>query len=186
MTATTQPSKPAGVLAEFDGADALRAAAAAVRKAGYRKFDVFTPYPVHGMDEAMGLGRSHLGWIVLICGIGGALAALLLQWYTNGYDYPLVLSGKPYFAWQYSTVVIFEVMVGASAFGAILGMLVLNGLPRWHHPLFASRDFSRATNDAFFLFVEADDTEFEKEKTRSLLVRIGGRSIDVIQEQTVA
>ena len=182
MTELTSTATIAGVLAEFGGADALRLAAAKVRKAGYRKFDVFTPYPVHGMDDAMGLGRSPLGWIVLICGMAGAVAALLLQWYANAYDYPLVLSGKPYFAWQPFLVVVFEVMVGAGAFGAIIGMLALNGLPRWHHPLFESENFSRAMDDGFFLFIEGTDKQFDEVRTSKFLSDIGGKSVETVRE----
>ena len=182
MNQQSGQKRVAGVLAEFGGADALLAAAAKVRTAGYRQFDVCSPYPVHGMDQAMGLGRSPLGWIVLGCGISGAAAAMLLQWYANAYDYPLVVSGKPYFAWQPFLVVVFEVMVGASAFGAILGMLVLNRLPRWHHPLFENANFARASDDGFFLYINATDGEYQLEKTEALLADIGGKSIARIEE----
>ena len=106
----------------------------------------------------------------------------MLQWYANGYDYPLVVSGKPPFAWQPFLVVIFEVMVGASAFGAIIGMFALNGLPRWHHPLFASENFSRAMDDGFFLLIEAGDKQFDECKTAEFLSSIGGRSIEIVRE----
>ena len=178
----TQPVTPLfGVLAEFEGAEALLRAAAQTHRAGYRDFDVFTPYPVHGMDDAMGLGRSPLGWIVLFCAISGALGALILQWYANAFDYPLVLSGKPYFTWQAFLVVIFEVTVGASAFGAIVGMLLLNGLPRWHHPLFDRDSFARAMDDGFFLFVEARDGQFDDQQTAKFLAEIGAKSIEPVE-----
>lgn len=171
-----------GLAAEFAGPESLKKAAKKVRLAGYKKFDVQTPFPVHGMDDAMGLGRSHLGWLVLICGISGAAFALWMQWYVNVFDYPLITQGKPYFSWQAFLVVMFELMVLFSAFGAVVGMIAINGLPQWYHPTLKSDALARVTDDKFFLIIEAVDGKFDQTATAEFLRSIGARSITVLTD----
>jgi hypothetical protein len=171
-----------GVLAEFEGPDELLYAAAAVRDAGFRRFDVHSPYPIHGMDQAMGLGRSPLGWIVLAAGLAGAAGGMALQWYTNAWDYPLITGGKPYFAWQAFLVVTFELMVLSAAFGAVIGMLALNGLPQWYHPTLKHDPFFGASDNRFFLVIEATDGKFDRTRTAEFLMEIGGRDVAILEE----
>jgi hypothetical protein len=153
---------PWGILAEFDSPGALLRAARETRKAGYKDFDVHTPYPVHGMDLAMGLGRSPLGWIVTGGAFAGAATALGLQYYC-GLDFPLIHQGKPVVAWQPFIVITFELTVLFSAFAAVLGMFYLNGLPQWYHPTLKSEAFRKVTDNGFFLSIPTEDVNKAKE-----------------------
>ncbi len=171
-----------GVAAEFAGPDALRKAARKVRKAGYGKFDVHSPYPIHGMDMAMGLGRSKLGWLVLACGIAGVVVAMGLQWYTNTYDYPLITQGKPYFSWQAFIVVAFELMVLFAAFGAVFGMIAFNGLPAWYHPALKWERFLRFSDNKFFLVIEAADPRFDVAGTAAMLRAMGASRVEMLEQ----
>lgn len=173
-----------GLLAEFADPAALLHAAAKVREAGYRHFDVHSPFPIHGMDKAMGLGNSLVGFFTLGGGITGFALAYWLQWWTAAVAYPLNISGKPFFAIEPSIPVIFELTVLFSAFGAVAGMFALNGLPRPHNPLFYSRNFARATDDAFFLHIAASDKRFDLEDARRLLTDLGGYHIELLAEES--
>ncbi len=173
-----------GLLAEFADPAALLHAAEETRKAGYRHFDVHSPFPIHGMDKAMGLGNSLVGFFTLGGGITGFALAYWLQWWTGAVAYPLNISGKPFFAIEPSIPVIFELTVLFSAFGAVAGMFALNGLPRPHNPLFYSRNFARATDDAFFLHIAASDKRFDLEETRRFLTDVGGRNIELLTEES--
>ncbi len=173
-----------GLLAEFADPSALLHAAEKTRKAGYRHFDVHSPFPIHGMDKAMGLGNSLVGFFTLGGGITGFALAYWLQWWTGAVAYPLNISGKPFFAIEPSIPVIFELTVLFSAFGAVAGMFALNGLPRPHNPLFYSRNFARATDDAFFLHIAASDKRFDLEETRRFLTDVGGRNIELLTEES--
>ncbi len=173
-----------GLLAEFADPAALLHAAAKVREAGYRHFDVHSPFPIHGMDKAMGLGNSLVGFFTLGGGITGFALAYWLQWWTGAVAYPLNISGKPFFAIEPSIPIIFELTVLFSAFGAVAGMFALNGLPRPHNPLFYSRNFTRATDDAFFLHIAASDKRFDLGETRQLLTDLGGYHIELLTEES--
>jgi hypothetical protein len=175
--------RPLLLLAEFESAGKVMHAAEKVRDAGYRRWDVHTPFPVHGMDRAMGLGDSSLGWIVLACGLTGCTAAFLLMWWTNGVDYPLVIGGKPGFSFPSMVPVMFELTVLLSAFGAVFGMLGLNQLPRHHHPVFYSDRFGSSTDDRFFISIEAADEKFDLDDTKALLESLGPSHLELIQEE---
>ncbi len=175
-----------GVIAEYQDPGALLHAAEAVHKDGYKKFDTYSPFPIHGMDAAMGLGNSKVGYICILGGITGISLAYWLQWWTGSIDYPINISGKPFFAVEPSIPVMFELTVLFSAFAAVIGMLLLNGLPRPYNPLFYSENFSRATDDAFFLFVAAEDDKFEMEKTKKKLESLGALSLEVIRDHGTA
>jgi hypothetical protein len=180
------PGSIYGLLAEFPDPGALYEAAKEVRSAGYRHFDVHSPFPIHGMDRAMGLGNSKVGYVALGGGITGALLGLWLQWWMNAIDYPIIVSGKPFFAVEPSVPVIFELTILFSAFGAVAGMLALNGLPRPYNPLFYSRRFLRVTDDGFFLHIAASDEQFDQEETASFLRRIGATGVEVIADEELA
>ena len=172
-----------GIIARFESAADLMTAAEKIREAGYKKFDCHSPFPIHGMDKAMGLKRSGLGWLVGIAGIIGTSGALALQWWTSTIDYPIIISGKPLFSFQAYVPVTFAVGVLLSAFTAMFGMLILNGLPRWFHPLFYSDTFSRFSTDGFFISVEPNDPKFDPEQTGKFLGSVGGKDIELLRSQ---
>ena len=137
-----------GLLAEFESVEKLLAAAEAIRKAGYTRFDAHSPIPVHGLDEAMGIRPTRLPLVVLLGGAAGCAGGLLLQWWTNAVDYPYMISGKPLFSLPANIPVAFETTILFAALTALVAMLALNGLPRLYHPLFTNRAFKRATGAA--------------------------------------
>ena len=159
-----------GLLAEFATPDDLVRAASRVRDAGYTKWDAHTPFPVHGLDDAMGVRQTRLPYLVMAAGIVGCTSGLLMQWWMNAVDYPLIISGKPFNSLPADIPVTFELTVLLASLTAFLGMLVANALPRFHHPLFKVAAFRRATTDAFFLVIEANDPRFEAKATEHLLV----------------
>ena len=170
-----------GVLAEFDGPKSLFHACEKVRDAGYKDFDAYTPFPVHGLDKAMGLKASIIPWIVLVTGLLGASFGMWLQWWTSAVDYPLIISGKPLFSWQAFIPVTFEVGILFGALGAVIGMLVLNKLPMYYHPTFHSELFSRGvTDDKFFIGIEAKDEKFDQTRTVDMLRKLGATQIEVL------
>lgn len=169
-----------GLLAEFRDPAALYHAAEGMRRAGYRFYDTHSPFPIHGMNRAMGIGNSKVGFITLGGGLTGLLLGIWLQWWTGAVDYPINISGKPFFAWEPSIPVIFELTVLLSAFGAVTGMLLLNGLPRPYNPLFYSRRFARATDDGFFLHVASVDKRFDSSSTHDLLTELGALHVEEI------
>ena len=128
-------------MAEFDSPAAILRAAEKIRDAGYRRWDVFTPFPIHGFDRVMGFKNSLVGWFALVFGGGAFVATLGLIWFTNTFDYPLIVGGKPMFSPPAAFVPSYILMVLGGAVGAFVGMLVLNGLPRLYHPLFAEGAF---------------------------------------------
>lgn len=176
-----------GLLAEFSDPGALLHAAEAVREEGYRHFDTHSPFPIHGMDEAMGLGNAAgVGVFTFFGGLTGFVGAYLLQWWTAAVDYPINISGKPFFAVEPSVPIMFELTVLFAAFGAVAGMLALNGLPRPYNPLFYSDRFDGATDDRFFLHIAASDEQFDSEKTAALLRELGALHLELVQDDGVA
>ncbi|TVQ64445.1 MAG: DUF3341 domain-containing protein [Phycisphaerales bacterium] len=172
-----------GVLAEFKSPKALTHACEAVRDAGYAKWDAYAPFPVHGLNEAMGLKFSSVSRIVGVGAILGFSGAMLLQWWTGAIDYQIVVGGKPLSAWEPWIPVTFEMSILFAAFGAVFGMLALNGLPRWHHPLFTSERFLSVSDDAFFIAIEANDPAFQDERVRELLANAGGYNIEAVYDE---
>lgn len=171
-----------GVVAEFSRPEQLIEAGHAVHhEHGYKKLDALTPFPIHGIDDAIGVKRSILGFIVFGGAIFGLLNAILMVWYTNGVDYPLVIGGKPFFAWEFSIPPMFELTVLFSAFAAVFGMFALNGLPQFYHPVFNYERFGRVTNDTYLLVVEASDPHFDIEKTPQLLHSLGAARVEVVE-----
>lgn len=163
-----------GAIARFALPRDLIEAARKVRDGGYSKFDCHSPFPIHGMDKAMGLKRSPLGWIVGLAAIIGCSGALALQWWVSTIEYPLVISGKPLFSYQAYVPITFALGVLLSAFAALLGMLIMNGLPRFHHPVFYHDGFESFSDDAFFISIESDDPGFDETETIRFLESIGG------------
>ena len=175
-------SKAYGILAEFDSPAAILSAAEKVRDAGYSRWDVFTPFPIHGMDKVMGLKNSLVGWVALAGGAFMFLNIVGLIWFSNAFDYPLIVGGKPMFSPPMSFVPSYIMMVLGAAVGAFVGMLALNGLPRLHHPLLEKARFALASRDRFFLVIGANDPKFSETETRKLLESIGGAHIEIIED----
>ena len=174
--------KQFGLLAELPDTKALYHACEKVRDAGYTRWDAHTPFPVHGIEHAMGLPPSRLPWIVLFAALSGIAGAFLLQAWVHAVDYPLVISGKPYLSWQAFVPVTFEVTILFSAFGAVLGMLHLNRLPRHYHSLFRSQRFERVTDDKFFISIEVTDPRYDEEETERFLEEIGATHVERIED----
>ncbi len=148
-----------------------------LRDAGYQRFDAHTPFPVHGLEHAMGLRPTRFPWLVLGGGVLGLVSAVALAWYTQAVDYPLAISGKPAFSVQAFIPVFFELTVLAAALTCFFGLWAVSGLPRFFHPTLTHPSFHRATDDAFFLSVEAGDPRFDRLETRALLAGLGIREL---------
>jgi mono/diheme cytochrome c family protein len=183
---TTQPSGSQlhGLLAEYDTPRALLKAAEKVRDRGFRDWDTFTPFPVHGIDAAMGIKPTILPWIVLAGGLTGCLTAVTLQWWTNAYDYPYLISGKPFWSLPANIPVTFELTVLFSALCALGAMLALNKLPHPSHSLDRVKRFARVTDDRYYVLVQASDPLFDEEETRSLLNSSGAVAVEDVPEDT--
>ena len=171
-----------GLLAEFKTAAEIYRACERVRDAGFTRWDAHTPFPVHGLDGAMGLRRSKLPWIVLILGLSGAATGFALQTWVHLEAYPLTISGKPYFAWPAFVPITFELGVLGGALGAVFGMFGLNQLPRHNHPLFDSARFARFSDDRFFISIEAADPRFDAQATTQLLEGAGATHVERIED----
>lgn len=175
------PAALYGLVAEFADAESVLAAAEAARRAGYRKMDAYTPYAVEGLDEALGMQQTRLGWVVLAMGITGILTGFFMQLYANASFYPLNIGGRPLNSWPNFIVITFEVTVLFSAFTAGLFMLGRNGLPRPYHPIFNTPNFERATRDGFFLCIEAKDPKFDLTQTRRLLEELSPLRLSAVE-----
>ena len=175
-------SKPYGLLAEFETtADAVHAAEK-VRDAGFRKWDVYTPFPIHGMDNAMGLKNSKVGWFGFLGGVTGYTTGMLMIWWMNAIDYKILIGGKPMFSPHGAFPPSYELTILFTAFGAIGGMLFLNRLPRLHHPLLKHKRFALATHDKFYVVIETTDPKYSEAETRKLLEAAGSKRIEMVEE----
>ncbi len=182
--ATTEApaGKPYGLMARFKTAPEIFHAAERMRDEGFKRWDVFTPFPVHGMDDAMGLSRSKVPRGTFIGGITGFTTGVLLVWYMNSYDYPLIVGGKPYFSMVFPFPVFYELNILLAAFGTFFGMFISNLLPRHHHPSFSHPSFEKASDDAFFLLIMQDDPKYDEAANRSLLESLGGTEIEIVHD----
>ncbi|MCA9274478.1 MAG: DUF3341 domain-containing protein [Phycisphaerales bacterium] len=179
----TESGKPVhSIVAEFDETPKVYKAAQKVRDAGFTKWDLHTPFPIHDIESAMGMKTTKLPLLAAAAAVSGVAFAALLQWGTSWVLYPTVVQGKPFEAWQPFVPIMFELGVLFTAFMCIFGMLALNGLPRWHHPLFTHDRFMRVSNDRFFIVIEATDPSFEPAKVKKLLEDAGGSHITLIED----
>lgn len=169
-----------GIVAQFDDADKILEAAEKLHGAGYTKIEAYTPIPVHGLDEALGFRRTRLPWLILVGGLLGAGGIFLLATWVNVWEYPINVGGRPLFSWPAFIPITFEGMVLLASFAAVFGMIGLNGLPMPYHPIFNTPGFERATNDLFFLAVEATDPQFEPTKTRQFLESLGAQQVSSV------
>lgn len=182
--ATKSTKKRAAViLAEFDSPESIMHAAEKVRDAGYQKWDVHTPYPLHGMDAAMGLPDSRLGWIVLVMALTGLSAGAGLIIWANGIEYPIIIGGKPPISIPSMVPICFELTILFSALGCFFGMLGLNQLPRHNHPVFESERFKGFSTDKFFISVEAADPKFDVARTRAFLEGLHPKFVELVEEE---
>jgi hypothetical protein len=170
-----------GVLAEYSSPQAIYHACEQVRDAGFRRFDSYTPFAVHGLDKAMGIGPSYLPWLVLVAGITGALLSLLLAVWTSAYDYPLNIGGKPLWSIPAFIPVIFECTILLSGLTAVFGMFFLNKMPKFHHPLFDVPNFAKATDDKFFIFIESNDRKYDRHKIIDFFKKTGADTTLVVE-----
>ncbi|MFO7177736.1 MAG: DUF3341 domain-containing protein [Pseudomonadota bacterium] len=174
-----------GLLAEYETPWQLLEAAKKVRDAKYERWDTFTPFPIHGIERAMGIRMTALPWFVLAAGLTGLTTAILLQWWTNAVDYPWIVSGKPFWSIAANVPIMFELTVLFSGITTLVGMLMLNGLPLPSHPLDLKERFARATNDRFFLLIQASDPKFDEVRTRALLDETRPVVLDEVLEDRV-
>jgi len=178
----TGPAPLHGILAEYATPGEILAASRKIRDAGFSRWDTYTPFPVHGIDKAMGIRMTVLPWIVLGAGLTGLATAILLQWWTNAWDYPWLISGKPFWSIPANVPIMFELTVLFAGITTLVAMLVLNNLPFPSHPLDHVRRFARSTDDRFFLFVEAADPKFDEDDTKTLLEGTHPHAIENVLE----
>ncbi len=181
---TPSGHKVYAMAAEYASAAALYEAAKQVRDAGFKRWDVFSPFPIHGMDAAMGMSKSWLSAVSLAGGISGLLTAMILEFGPSWIIYPLIVHGKP-FTWRTVPAffpIMFELTILFTAFATFFAVLIMNGLPRWNHPMFNWERFTRASNDGFFLAIEARDPRFTEIEARELLEKSGGQNITIVHE----
>ncbi len=192
---TLAPDEPRiyGIMAEFDDIPAVFEAAQKCRDHGFTRWDVYAPVPIHGIDEAMGLKRSKVAFCMGAGALTGLTIAFFIQfWFGAGSKlpgildvfsgYPINTAGKPFFAWEQAVPIMFELTVLLSAFATIGGMLAINGLPRWHHPLFKKDRFLRVSDDRLVIAVEAKDPKFDQKDTHAFLESLGGKHIELVEE----
>ena len=175
--------RPSILLAEYETPDDLVHAAEIMRDSGYEHWDCHTPYPVHGLDQAMGLKETKIGFISFVCGMVGLVSAVLMIQYMNNWDYPIIVGGKPPGAFPSMVPIMFELTVLLTGFGTLFGLFHLARLPRHHHPIFESDRFERATDDRFFISVEVEDPKFDVTKTRALLASTHPSHLELIEEE---
>ena len=171
-----------GVMAEFDDASTLVAAAHRAHHEGYRCMDAYSPFPIEELHEALGARHTKLPLIVLIGGLVGCIAGYALQYWVSVIAYPLNVGGKPFHSWPAFIPVTFECTILGAALSAVLGMLALNGLPMPYHPVFNVPRFALASRNRFFIVIEAKDPKFELEETRRFLETLNPREVTTVAD----
>jgi hypothetical protein len=168
------------VMGEFADPKDLVKAGRKIREMGYTKLDAMSPFPVHGIDDAIGVPYSKLGWIVVCFAVLGILTAQWLQYYVGVINYPLVIGGKPLFDFSFSIPVTWELTVLFSSIACFIGMFALNGLPRLYHPSMNYTRAHKATDDRFLLVIEAADPNFDAQKSAEHLRSVGASLVEVV------
>ena len=174
--------KTYGLVAAFDTTPDFFHACEQVRDAGFSQWDALTSFPVHGLDAAMGVRRSKVPRFSLAGGITGFCTGMSLIWWTGAWEYPLIVGGKPYFSPMFAFPISYELTILFTAFATIIGMFILNKLPMHYHPVMKAPQFVRASDDRFYIVIEANDPKFNPTQTRALLQQIGGKDIAEIEE----
>jgi hypothetical protein len=170
-----------GVIGAFSEPQDLVDAGRKIREMGYTKLDAMSPFPVHGIDDAIGVPPSKLGWLVIWFSALGAATAVTLIWYVGAIDYRLVIGGKPFFDFSYTIPIAFELTVLFSAFASFLGMWAINGLPRLYHPSMNYSQAHRASDDRFLLVIEATDPKFNALQSVAHLRSVGAAEVEVVE-----
>jgi hypothetical protein len=171
---------PYGVIAMFLQPELVVAAAKAAYARGYRRVEAYSPMPVDGLSEALGFRRNALPLVVFIAGLCGGVGGLFLQWFASAVHYPIIVAGRPFASWPAFIPITFELTILVAAFGAVFGMLALNGLPRPHHPIFNAPNFALASRSRFFLCIQAVDPLFDLEQTREFLSGLGAKEVSIV------
>lgn len=168
------------MVAEYDSPEALIAAATKATDAGYTCMDAFTPFPVHGMPDAIAFDEAKVPWVIFVAGCIGGCCGFALQWWVCQGAYPTNVGGRPYFSWPSFIPVTFECTVLFAAFGAVLSMIGLNKLPQPYHPVFDTPRFNRASQDLFFLAIEAKDPKYSSTEAKDFLEGTGARLVSEV------
>lgn len=172
-----------GLMAEFENPQALLDATEKVTAAGYTKTDAFSPFPIHGLFDALRIKEHKIQPMILAGGLCGLAAGAGLEYYTMVVSYPMNIAGRPFWAWVAYIPPAFETTILFAAFTAVIGMFVLNGLPQPYHPVFnVSRFAEHATSDGFFLVIESADPKYDAAQTRSFLSGLGARDVFTVEE----
>jgi len=172
-----------GLMAEFNTPGDLLRAGEKLRAEGYQKWEAFTPFPIHGLDKIMGYRNSLVGWVALGGGAFMFLNIVFLIWFSNAFDYPLIVGGKPMFSVPMTFVPAYIMMIMGGAGGALIGMVALNQLPRLHHPLLFKKRFESVSRDKFVIVIGANDQKFCATETKNLLAALGGANIEIVEDQ---
>jgi hypothetical protein len=175
-------TKPIAVLGNYKDPNLLITAANRIRESGYKDFDIYTPYPVHGLDKAMGVKRTILPYIAFGGGIFGLANAIFLIMWTGSIHYKLNIGGKPLFAFQFSIPVMFELTILLTALSTFVGLWYLCGLPKWYSPLQNDEGFKSAVDNTFVVSIMASDQRFSLEATKKLMADLGADDVRLIQE----
>ena len=171
-----------GIIAAFETTPDIYHACEQVRDAGYTQWDAITPFPVHGLDAAMGLKRSIVPRISLAGGITGFFTGMTMIWWTGAVDYTISVGGKPFFSPMFAFPVSYELTILFTAFATIIGMFVVNGLPMHYHPVQKAPKLTRLLDDRFHIVIEANDPKYNAATTRAFLEQIGGADIAELEE----
>lgn len=180
-----------GLVAEFDDPDKILEAVKKTTEAGYRQIDAYSPFPIHGMPEALGIHDWRVPWLIFLCGLTGTCFGYGLEYMTstpivdhlprfirlmsgvNEMSFPMNIGGRPFHSWPNFIPPAFETTILFASLGATLGMIFLNGLPRPHHPIFNAPRFELASQNKFILCIEAEDPRFDYENTWAFLLSLG-------------
>ncbi|MCB1024928.1 MAG: DUF3341 domain-containing protein [Acidobacteria bacterium] len=171
-----------GLLAEFDTTTEIVRAAEKVRDAGFTKTDAFSPFPIHEMDEALGIKRTILPYLVFGGGICGLTLGLGLQIFVHVFNYPIIVGGRPHLSLPAFVPPSFETTILLAAFTAVFGMLLLNGLPKPYHPVFNVPRFNLATREKFFLLIQSEDEKFDYEETKQFMQSLNPQEVFDVDE----
>jgi hypothetical protein len=181
MHEDNQEDKLYGIVAEFDDPDALVAASQSAYDKGYRVMEGYSPFPIHGIDDALGIPETKLPRLTLAAGLTGAVSGFAMQWFASVHHYNYDIGGRPYFSWPAFIPVTFEMNILFAAFTTGIGMLLLNGLPLPYHPIMNAKNFERATSDRFFLCIEKTDPLYDENATRDFLENLDTKPLDVTE-----
>lgn len=171
-----------GIAVEFDDTEAVINAARAAKQLGYTRMDAYSPMPIEGLSEAIGFRNKQMPALMFCGGLLGGTTGYFMEWFANTQSYVLNLGGRPYHTWPNFIVITFEMTILFSALTGVFGMLALNGLPTLYHPIYNTPGFDRASQDRFFLAIEARDKNFELDKTLAFLQSVGGLNVSVVEK----